>query len=146
MTHTDSVYFLSRPRRFGKSLLVSTLEAYFQGKKELFKGLAMERLETEWTEYPVLHMDFSKSKYMNAHALNTRINVEITRWEEVYGKNESETSFSSRLEGVIRRAYEQTGKPVVMLVDEYDSPLLDTNNNPVLQQDCGLLSGTSSVH
>lgn len=135
LTHTDSVYFLSRPRRFGKSLLLSTLEAYFQGKKELFKGLAMERLETEWTEYPVLHMDFSKSKYMNAHALNTRINVEITRWEEVYGKNESETSFSSRLEGVIRRAYEQTGKPVVMLVDEYDSPLLDTNNNPVLQQE-----------
>ncbi|MBQ8673907.1 MAG: ATP-binding protein [Bacteroides sp.] len=134
LTHTDSVYFLSRPRRFGKSLLVSTLEAYFQGKKYLFEGLAMERLETEWTEYPVLHMDFSKSKYYDVDMLKTAINVQISRWEEVYGKNESETSFSSRFEGVIQRAYQQTGKQVVVLVDEYDSPLLDTNHKPELQE------------
>ena len=120
LTHTDSVYFLSRPRRFGKSLLVSTLEAYFQGKKHLFEGLAMERLETEWTEYPVLHMDFSKSKYTDVHSLDTRINLEIARWEEIYGKAEGEDTFSSRFEGVIRRAYEKTGRQVVVLIDEYD--------------------------
>ena len=134
LTHTDSVYFLSRPRRFGKSLLVSTLEAYFQGKKYLFEGLAMERLETEWTEYPVLHMDFSKSKYTDVHSLDTRINLEIARWEEIYGKAEGEDTFSSRFEGVIRRAYEKTGRQVVVLIDEYDSPLLDTNNDAQLQK------------
>ena len=134
LTQSDKVYFLSRPRRFGKSLLVSTLEAYFQGKKHLFEGLAMERLETEWTEYPVLHMDFSGSKYYDVDMLKTAINVQISRWEEVYGKNESETSFSSRFEGVIQRAYQQTGKQVVVLVDEYDSPLLDSNHKPELQE------------
>ena len=81
LTHSDSVYFLSRPRRFGKSLLVSTLEAYFQGKKHLFEGLAMERLETEWTEYPVLHMDFSVSKYTDADKLREVLNIQISRWE-----------------------------------------------------------------
>lgn len=134
LTHSDKIYFLSRPRRFGKSLLISTLEAYFQGKKHLFEGLAMERLETEWTEYPVLHMDFSKSKYTDVHSLNTRINLEIARWEEIYGKAEGEDTFSSRFEGVIRRAYEKTGRQVVVLIDEYDSPLLDTNNDAQLQK------------
>ena len=81
MTHSDKVYFLSRPRRFGKSLLVSTLEAYFQAKKHLFEGLAMERLETEWTEYPVLHMDFSGSKYTDAESLKVNLDVQISRWE-----------------------------------------------------------------
>ena len=88
MTHSDKVYFLSRPRRFGKSLLVSTLEAYFQAKKHLFEGLAMERLETEWTEYPVLHMDFSGSKYTDAESLKVNLDVQISRWEELYGFNE----------------------------------------------------------
>ena len=134
LTHSDSVYFLSRPRRFGKSLLVSTLEAYFRGKKHLFEGLAMEHLEKEWTEYPVLHMDFSGSKYYDVDMLKSALNLQISRWEEVYGKNESETSFSNRLEGVIQRAYQQTGKQVVVLVDEYDSPLLDTNHKPELQE------------
>lgn len=135
LTHSGSVYFLSRPRRFGKSLLVSTLEAYFQGKKHLFEGLAMERLETEWTEYPVLHMDFSKSKYTEADHLRAVINRELCHWEEIYGKNEGETSFSLRFEGVIRRAYEKTGRQAVVLVDEYDSPLLDTNSSPALQNE-----------
>ena len=134
LTHSGRVCFLSRPRRFGKSLLVSTLEAYFQGKKHLFEGLAMARLETEWAEYPVLHMDFSGSKYFHADMLNTSLNVEILRWEKIYGKDESETSFSSRFEGVIRRAYEKTGRQVVVLVDEYDAPLLDSIGNPKLQQ------------
>lgn len=135
LTHTDRIYFMSRPRRFGKSLLISTLEAYFRGKKHLFEGLAMERLETEWAEYPVLHMDFSKSKYTDVHSLKTRINLEIARWEKIYGKEEGEDIFSSRFEGVIRRAYEKTGKQVVVLVDEYDSPLLDTNSAPELQKE-----------
>ena len=134
LTHSDSVYFLSRPRRFGKSLLVSTLEAYFQGKKHLFEGLAMERLETEWTEYPVLHMDFSRRKYTDEDKLNELLNIQISHWEQLYGSDEKECSFSGRFEGVIRRAYEKTGKQVVVLVDEYDSPLLDTNSNPDLQK------------
>ena len=134
LTHTDSIYFLSRPRRFGKSLLVSTLEAYFLGKKHLFEGLAMERLETEWAEYPVLHMDFSGSKYYDVDMLKSAINVEITRWEKLYGKEEGETSFSNRFEGVIRRAYEKTGKQVVVLIDEYDAPLLDSISDYELQK------------
>ena len=81
LTHTDQVYFLSRPRRFGKSLLVSTLEAYFQGKKGLFGGLAMERLEKDWESYPVLHIDFSISKYLSAHYLRSAINWFLERWE-----------------------------------------------------------------
>ena len=135
LTHSDKVYFLSRPRRFGKSLLVSTLEAYFQGKKHLFEGLAMERLETEWMEYPVLHMDFSGSKYTDVKPLNTNINIQLSRWEEIYGKNEKEDTFSSRFEGIIQRAYLQTGKQVVVLIDEYDAPLLDSNGEPELQKE-----------
>ena len=135
LTHTDSVYFLSRPRRFGKSLLVSTLEAYFQGKKHLFEGLAMERLETEWTEYPVLHMDFSKSKYTNVESLQAALDVQISRWEEIYGSSEKERTFSNRFEGVIQRAYQQMGKQVVVLIDEYDAPLLDTNSEAALQKE-----------
>lgn len=135
LTHTGSTYFLSRPRRFGKSLLVSTLEAYFLGKKELFKGLAMEKLEQEWTEYPVLHIDFSASKYLDVKHLQVMLDVQISRWEALYGTGVREDSFSSRFEGVIRRAYEKTGKQVAVLVDEYDSPLLDSNDNPELQKE-----------
>ena len=135
LVHSDRVYFLSRPRRFGKSLLISTLEAYFQGKRELFRGLAMERLEQEWETYPVLHVDFSGSKYTEARLLQVALNVQLSRWEKVYGKDEREQSFSSRFEGIIRRAYEQTGRQVVVLVDEYDSPLLDSNHDEALQRE-----------
>lgn len=110
LTHSNSVYLLSRPQRFGKSLLVSTLEAYFQGKKHLFEGLAMERLETEWAEYPVLYMDFSVSKYTEADKLREVLNIQISRWEKIYGKDANECSFSNRFEGVIQRAYQKTGK------------------------------------
>lgn len=133
LANTDSVYFLSRPRRFGKSLLVSTLEAYFQGKKELFKGLAMEKLEKEWTAYPVLHIDFSLTKYTELSDLTGQLRINLIRWEAIYGKGEGEIAPAERLNGIIRRAYEQTGKPVVVLVDEYDAPLLDSNSNPALQ-------------
>lgn len=135
LTHTNKVYFLSRPRRFGKSLLVSTLEAYFQGKKELFKGLAMERLEKEWTTYPVLHIDFSVSKYMNAGMLRSTINNQLCEWEKIYGDDKSEDTFSLRLKGIIKRAYEQTGNQVVVLIDEYDSPMLDSNGNDTMQNE-----------
>lgn len=135
LVNTNKIYFLSRPRRFGKSLLVSTLEAYFLGKKELFKGLAMEQLEKDWNVYPVLHIDFSGSKYLNADALRSYINVQLSLWEKVYGCEENENTFSLRLEGIIRRAYEQTGQQVVVLVDEYDSPMLDSNSNPELQNE-----------
>ena len=133
LTNTNKVYFLSRPRRFGKSLLVSTLEAYFSGKKDLFNGLAMETLEKEWAVYPVLHIDFSVSKYMTAEALSAVINYQLLQWEKLYGREEGETTFSLRLKGIIQRAYTQTGKPVVILVDEYDAPMLDSNNNTELQ-------------
>lgn len=125
--------FLSRPRRFGKSLLVSTLAAYFSGKKDLFKGLMMEQLEKDWTVYPVLHIDFSISKYMNAGMLRSAINNRLVEWERIYGCDTSEDTFSLRLKGIIKRAYEQSGRQVVLLVDEYDSPMLDSNNNEELQ-------------
>lgn len=136
LTHTDQVYFLSRPRRFGKSLLVSTLEAYFQGKKDLFRGLAMERLEKDWESYPVLHIDFSISKYLSAHYLRSAINWFLERWEREYGccvEDKKDTPFSVRLGNVIECAYKKTGKAVVVLVDEYDSPMLDTNSDVALQ-------------
>ena len=135
LANTDSVYFLSRPRRFGKSLLVSTLEAYFQGKKELFKGLAMESLEKDWTVYPVLHIDFSMTKYTELADLTGQLRINLIRWEEIYGKGEGEIAPAERLNGIIRRAYELTGKPVVVLVDEYDAPLLDSNSNLYLQRE-----------
>lgn len=86
LTHTNKIYFLSRPRRFGKSLLVSTLEAYFSGKKELFEGLAMEQLEKEWTVYPVLHIDFSRTKYTTIEDLQEQLNLYLSEWERTYGK------------------------------------------------------------
>lgn len=86
LTHTDKVYFLSRPRRFGKSLLVSTLDAYFSGKKDLFKGLAIEQLEQEWTVYPVLHIDFSRTKYTAIEDLREQLNLYLSGWERTYGK------------------------------------------------------------
>lgn len=123
LANTDSVYFLSRPRRFGKSLLVSTLEAYFQGKKDLFKGLAMERLEKDWNVYPVFHIDFSLTKYTTLFDLQEQLNLFLLRCEKVYGAEKEEKTPAARLQGMIRRAYEQTGLPVVVLIDEYDAPL-----------------------
>ena len=135
LVKSDKIYFLSRPRRFGKSLLISTLEAYFLGQKELFGGLAMERLEKDWDSYPVLHIDFSVSKYLKADFLRSAINKQLAVWESIYGASPLEDTFSLRLEGVIQRAYQQTGKGVVLLVDEYDSPMLDSNNSVALQNE-----------
>ena len=126
MTHSDAKYmFLSRPRRFGKSLLVSTLHAYFEGRKDLFEGLAIEELETEWQEYPVLHFDMSTAKNMSKERLESELSLKLVRYEAIYGRGEGEKEINQRLEGLIKRACQQTGKQVVVLVDEYDAPLLD---------------------
>lgn len=126
MTHADAKYlFLSRPRRFGKSLLVSTLHAYFEGRKELFHGLAIERLEKEWTKYPVLHFDMSMAKHVDKETLEQMLSVQLYRLEDVYGRNAVECKLNDRFSGLIRRAFEQTGQKVVVLIDEYDAPLLD---------------------
>lgn len=135
LTHTNKVYFLSRPRRFGKSLLLTTLEAYFLGKKDLFKGLAMESLEKEWAIYPVLHVDFSMTKYTTLFDLQEQLNLNLLDWEKLYGKENAEDTPAARFRGIIRRAYEKTGKQVVVLIDEYDAPLLDTHQQSELQME-----------
>ena len=126
MTHSASKYmFLSRPRRFGKSLLTSTIHAYFEGRKDLFKGLAMERLETEWTEYPVLHFDMSLGKHMDREQLERYLSSQLSPMEEAFGLLADLPDVNVRLSRLIRRAFEQTGRQVVVLIDEYDAPLLD---------------------
>ena len=118
-------YFLSRPRRFGKSLLVSTLEAYFLGRKELFAGLAMERLERDWTQHPVLHVDFSRNDFALGGVLESTLNTILYDWEEVYGRVEVDENFADRFVRVIKNAHAQTRQQAVVLVDEYDKPMLD---------------------
>ena len=132
---TGKYYFLSRPRRFGKSLLMSTIEAYFKGKKELFKGLALEQLEKDWTEYPVLHLDLNGSKYMNSGDLNDILNLNLNRWESEYGVTTRYSTLSVRFQAVIDAAYEKTGRQVVILIDEYDKPIVDNLGNPELADD-----------
>ena len=128
-----SYYFLSRPRRFGKSLLISTLEAYFEGKKKLFEGLAIERLEKEWLTYPVLHMDLNAEKFDTPEGLNQILERHLNLWEDRWGKDIREKSFSDRFVGIIRRASEQAGQRVVILIDEYDKPMLQAIDNDELQ-------------
>ena len=128
-------YFLSRPRRFGKSLLLSTLEAYFKGKKELFEGLAIEKLEQNWFEYPVLHLSLNAEKYDSRERLEGMLELQLESWEEMYGVDKGTMTYSGRFITIIRRAYEQTGRRVVVLVDEYDKPMLQTFDKPDLQED-----------
>ena len=132
---TDLVYrlvnqgvpvFLSRPRRFGKSLLLSTIEAYFLGKRHLFKGLAIDSLTDDWEPHPVFHIDLSGKNYDSSERLAEVLNIFLTRWENLYGKDSTENKVEDRFSGLIHRAYEKTGKKVVVLIDEYDKPLLDT--------------------
>ncbi|WP_455632602.1 AAA family ATPase [Parabacteroides sp.] len=126
MTHGASSYvFLSRPRRFGKSLLTSTLHSYFEGRKDLFEGLAIERLEKEWTSYPVLHFDMSTAKHMDKNDLILELEKKLIDYESQYGRGEGEIKINQRLEGLIKRSYAQTGQKAVVLIDEYDAPLLD---------------------
>ena len=122
---TGKIYFLSRPRRFGKSLLVSTLEHYFLGHKELFKGLAMEQLEKDWLEYPVFHIDFDGDDFEQVGILQKRIEDYVGNWEEIYGKGPHAQTIGNRFAYVLEQAYKQTGRRAVVLVDEYDKPILD---------------------
>ena len=119
------IYFLSRPRRFGKSLLVSTLEAYFQGRKELFKGLAIDELETEWAEYPVFHIDFNGSNFTKPYTLEEVIEKFLSDQEDLYGRNPNSRDTGSRFKDILKAAHQKTGKRAVVLIDEYDKPLLD---------------------
>lgn len=124
LAKTGSYYFLSRPRRFGKSLLLSTLEAYFQGKRELFEGLAMERLEKDWEVYPILHLDLNARHYKDTAALTSILNEFLEKWEALYGTEKQDRALEERFSYVIEQAYRQTGHRVVILIDEYDKPLL----------------------
>lgn len=126
-------YFLSRPRRFGKSLFLSTLEAYFLGKKELFKGLAIYDLETDWKKYPIFHIDLNTANFREKDSLYTVLNDYLTTWECKYGTRESEATLALRFKGVIARAAEKEGCGVVILIDEYDKPILQTLRDPELQ-------------
>ena len=132
---TGSYYFLSRPRRFGKSLLLSTLEAYFRGKRELFEGLAIEQLEQNWTVRPVLHLDLNIGKYDAPDSLDKILDNALTVWEEQYGTGPSETTLALRFKGIVQRAVEQTGHRVAILVDEYDKPMLQAIGNEELQKE-----------
>ncbi len=126
MTHCGTKYmFLSRPRRFGKSLLTSTLHSYFDGQKGLFKGLAMESLETEWEQHPVLHFDLSRVKDLDVDGVKQSLSAQLYNYEKTYGREECEMPLGDRLANLIVRAYQQTGKKTVVLIDEYDAPLLD---------------------
>ena len=111
-------YFLGRPRRFGKSLLISTIEAYFKGRKELFAGLDIERLETKWEAYPVLHMDLNTRNYDTKEALLAELNKNLEAWEALYGDKFKDRAPEERLSHIIELAYQKTGKRVVLLVDE----------------------------
>ncbi len=122
---TGKVYFLSRPRRFGKSLLISTLECYFRGRKELFEGLAIADLEKEWAEYPVFRIDFNGGDYTQPGELENTIESYLQGWEAEYGADSKELTTGLRFQGVLRRAYLRTGHRAVILVDEYDKPILD---------------------
>ena len=125
MTKNDGVYFLSRPRRFGKSLLVSTIKYYFEGRRDLFKGLKIEGLEKKWEMYPVFEIDFNGSNYTEADALEQTLNGYLIKWEQQYGVKPATDQFGRRFADVLHQAHVQTGKTCVVLVDEYDKPMLD---------------------
>lgn len=127
---TGKIYFLSRPRRFGKSLLVSTLEAYFRGQKELFQELAIAELEQDWLEYPIFRIDFNGGPYMQPGILEATIEGYLGTWEDIYGKNPHYTTSGDRFRELLRRASEQGGRRTVVLIDEYDKPILDALDTP----------------
>ena len=138
MINVSNYVFLSRPRRFGKSLLVSTLQSYFEGKKELFKGLYIETVEKDWTEYPVLRFDLSGSKHMEKEQLENYLIYILQENEKKFGLKSDHPDPNIRLKNLITQVYEKTGKKVVVLIDEYDAPLLDVMHEeeklPVLRQ------------
>lgn len=134
MVHQTRYVFLSRPRRFGKSLLLSTIEAYFQGKRQIFEGLAIMHMENDWKQHPVIRIDLNHGMYDTVDNLNKYLNTQVVKLERLYGKDESEELLSDRFSGVIERAAEKTASKVVILVDEYDKPLLETIGENTLQE------------
>lgn len=132
-------YFLSRPRRFGKSLLISTLEAYFLGKKDLFKGLAIENLETEWNEYPVLKISFGAGNFVDTKGLVAKLDFIVSRYEEDFEIEKKSEDFAVRFSNIIERLYKKTGKQVVILIDEYDKPILDALYTPSEEENRNIL-------
>ena len=130
---TDLIYhlsrkfyvFLSRPRRFGKSLLSSTLKYYFQGRKDLFQGLAIEKLEQEWEKYPVLHFDLSTLKNIDVELITSKLDGLLFDYESIYGRNPVNVTSGDRLENLIKTVHQQTGTKAVVIIDEYDAPMLD---------------------
>ena len=135
LASTGRYYFLGRPRRFGKSLLLSTMEAYFQGKKELFHGLALENLEKDWTQYPVLHLDWSGATYTSREIFDEKMEVALRQWEKEYAVQNDFKTDSVRFQNIIDAASEKTGKPVVILIDEYDKPIVDNLDNNELKEE-----------
>ncbi len=135
MATEGNYYFLSRPRRFGKSLMISTLEAYFKGQKELFEGLAIAKLEKDWKSYPVLHLDLNSRKYDTKEALYEELNRHLEMWEKEYGDEFCGRATEERFLQVIKKVYEKTGMRVVILVDEYDKPMLQAIGNEKLQEE-----------
>ena len=134
LASTGKYYFLSRPRRFGKSLLVSTMEAYFSGERELFNGLAMEQLEKNWVKYPVLHLDLTGASYLSLDELTAKLNLFLSAQEELYDIHTTESVASIRFEHIIEAAYRKTGQKVVILIDEYEKPIIDNIDNPELME------------
>ena len=138
LTQGSRQYFLFRPRRFGKSLLLSTMRAFFEGKKELFKGLKIERLvegdADAWRPYPVFYFDFNKDSYQKNGILEDVLEDHIKEWEKVYGCEDPDALLSERFRSIIRRANDKTGRRVVILVDEYDKPLLEVMKDPELEE------------
>ena len=130
LVHDGNIYFLCRPRRFGKSLLVSTLKCYFEGRKDLFKGLAIDKLEKDWKQYPVFHIDFNAKNFTKAGELDDTLTTFVERYEAIYGKDAFAKTLGDRFASVLKTAHEKTGLRAVVLIDEYDKPLLD-----VLDQD-----------
>ena len=132
LAYTGKYYFLSRPRRFGKSLLISTMDAYFSGKKELFKGLAIEQLEKDWIEYPVLHLDLNSGRYINPEDLDVVLDQHLNNWEAQYRVIRKYDDCSARMNDVIDAACSKTGRKVVILIDEYDKPIVNNLGDEAL--------------
>jgi hypothetical protein len=139
LAHTSTAVFLSRPRRFGKTLLTSTLQRYFEGRKELFEGLAIEKLETEWTQHPVLRFDLSTAKGKPLAQIRESIGYQIQEFEEKYGITNIASALGDRLVTLIRTSHKQTGKKVVVLIDEYDAPILDVMHDDEKREDVRML-------
>lgn len=125
LVQSGKIYFLSRPRRFGKSLFVSTLKNYFLGNKELFKGLFIDEMETEWAKHPVFHIDFNGSNFVKDGTLWMKLEGQVKEWERMYGKHPDSENIGDRFVYVLRQSHLQTGQRAVVLVDEYDKPILD---------------------